>query len=446
MKHFTIFAVIAVLFAIFSFTTTTSAQTIISDGPAIVLRNTLIMPNARQVLPFDLMLGTRATTAQMIFIVSHGVIDTKTDPIYIGIQGTSSGSWNYYAPKLAFGEKFDTVTFVIFSLSYFTADFQCGIHFNSSASMMNPDSSQMSLLDAFYTVPTDTMPRKGLPFFVQGKGNVGPANRNWGDANNDGKVDGIDLAIAIWLYTHPDSCEAHLQESAALALSGNGTPLWAWDIQQLAADISSQQCFSADLTCNTYIGGIGSTTPITVHILPNGDIYADEVVSNGEISNSSVSSVEWKAGQGINSPNKSGFFTGGNKIPAGTIFGNLSGDYKNTSGFLNNNRPIVFKSETTTGVKNSPAVIPTEFKLAQNYPNPFNPTTTIRFSIPAAGHTKLTVSNILGQEVATLIDGENLAAGEHEAVFNASNLPSGIYFYRLTSAGKFAVGRMTLLK
>jgi|GEM_PF-4388700 len=78
-----------------------------------------------------------------------------------------------------------------------------------------------------------------------------------------------------------------------------------------------------------------------------------------------------------------------------------------------------------------------QFSLAQNYPNPFNPTTTIRFEIPVGAihelplQTTLKIYNILGQEVATLLNNEEMEIGEHEITFDASGLTSGVYFYRL---------------
>jgi len=74
--------------------------------------------------------------------------------------------------------------------------------------------------------------------------------------------------------------------------------------------------------------------------------------------------------------------------------------------------------------------VPKVFALEQNYPNPFNPSTTIKFSLAADSKVTLTVFDILGQEVVNLISG-NLAAGLHEINFNASNIPSGVYFYRI---------------
>ena len=86
-----------------------------------------------------------------------------------------------------------------------------------------------------------------------------------------------------------------------------------------------------------------------------------------------------------------------------------------------------------------------EFKLNQNYPNPFNPSTNIEYSLPVSGNVSLVVYDNLGKEVARLVN-ENKVAGNYNVEFDASNLPSGIYFYKLTS-GKFSeTKKMILLK
>ncbi|MCZ6776693.1 MAG: DNRLRE domain-containing protein [Ignavibacteria bacterium] len=89
--------------------------------------------------------------------------------------------------------------------------------------------------------------------------------------------------------------------------------------------------------------------------------------------------------------------------------------------------------------------LPTEFALHRNYPNPFNPSTTIQFSITESGIVRLAVHNLLGQQVAALID-KRLAAGTHDVVWNASNATSGVYFYRLEFNGATRVRRMILLR
>ena len=89
--------------------------------------------------------------------------------------------------------------------------------------------------------------------------------------------------------------------------------------------------------------------------------------------------------------------------------------------------------------------IPAEYGLAQNFPNPFNPTSTITFSLPSAQTVRLTVYNILAQEVATLVNGKE-EAGSWSVNFDASNLTSGIYLYRLQAEKYTEVRKMVLLK
>jgi Secretion system C-terminal sorting domain len=88
---------------------------------------------------------------------------------------------------------------------------------------------------------------------------------------------------------------------------------------------------------------------------------------------------------------------------------------------------------------------PAEFELSQNYPNPFNPSTKISFTIPKAGHVSLKIYNTLGQEVADLVNGV-IEAGIHNIQFEAVNLNSGIYFYRLEAENLLQVRKMTLIK
>jgi hypothetical protein len=97
-----------------------------------------------------------------------------------------------------------------------------------------------------------------------------------------------------------------------------------------------------------------------------------------------------------------------------------------------------------TGIASSPNV-PLEFSLGQNYPNPFNPSTVIRYGLPQQSHVLLDVYNVIGQKVATLVN-ENQQAGFHEVHFNGTSLPSGLYFYRLTSGGFVQTLKMVLTK
>jgi hypothetical protein len=87
--------------------------------------------------------------------------------------------------------------------------------------------------------------------------------------------------------------------------------------------------------------------------------------------------------------------------------------------------------------------LPTEYSLSQNYPNPFNPSTTIRYGLPQKSTVTLTVYNTVGQQVHILVNGTQ-DAGYHEAQFDASELASGLYFYRIT-AGNFVQTKKLLL-
>ncbi len=93
-----------------------------------------------------------------------------------------------------------------------------------------------------------------------------------------------------------------------------------------------------------------------------------------------------------------------------------------------------------------PVTVPKEFALHQNYPNPFNPSTEIAFDLPTASSVTLKIYNILGQEVLTLLNNESVGAGSHAYRFDASNLSSGIYFYKIQAGSFDAVRKMMLVK
>ncbi|MCW8961519.1 MAG: T9SS type A sorting domain-containing protein [Ignavibacteriaceae bacterium] len=88
---------------------------------------------------------------------------------------------------------------------------------------------------------------------------------------------------------------------------------------------------------------------------------------------------------------------------------------------------------------------PIDFVLFQNYPNPFNPTTKINFQIPELSFVTLKIYDVLGNEIATLVNEEKVG-GSYEVEFNATGLPSGIYFYQLTVSENITIKKMVLLK
>ena len=97
-----------------------------------------------------------------------------------------------------------------------------------------------------------------------------------------------------------------------------------------------------------------------------------------------------------------------------------------------------------TSVKQSPGIAE-GFRLEQNYPNPFNPSTTIRYGLPLRSQVTLTVFNTLGQQVATLVQGEQ-EAGNHEVRFDAAGLATGVYFYRLQAGSSVETKKLVIVK
>ncbi|MBM3325193.1 MAG: T9SS type A sorting domain-containing protein [Calditrichaeota bacterium] len=89
--------------------------------------------------------------------------------------------------------------------------------------------------------------------------------------------------------------------------------------------------------------------------------------------------------------------------------------------------------------------LPKEFALYQNYPNPFNPITVIQYDVPTTSQVRLTVNNLLGQEMARLVDGRQVA-GTHRVSWNATNLPSGVYLCRMQTKGFMQTRKMLLVK
>ena len=103
-------------------------------------------------------------------------------------------------------------------------------------------------------------------------------------------------------------------------------------------------------------------------------------------------------------------------------------------------------TSVTVGADEETAAVPERFYLDQNYPNPFNPTTTIRFGLPQAANVDLRIYDMLGQEVRSILEDQNMRAGDYEIRFNASGLASGAYIYRIIADGKVFSKKMLLLK
>jgi len=145
----------------------------------------------------------------------------------------------------------------------------------------------------------------------------------------------------------------------------------------------------------------------------------------------------------------SGLAPGSYNVTADAVGLTTSSTQSVSTSYDSNGNPVVgsvsFSMNSVTSVQQQPpsTAIPKSFVLNQNYPNPFNPSTTISFSVPQGSKVSLKIYNILGQEVANLVD-DYRQAGNYSVQFNASKLASGVYFYRL-QANDFAQTKKLLL-
>jgi hypothetical protein len=101
--------------------------------------------------------------------------------------------------------------------------------------------------------------------------------------------------------------------------------------------------------------------------------------------------------------------------------------------------------DEVTSVEAKEEHLPDKYLLHQNYPNPFNPSTIIQYQVPSIGIVTLKIYDILGREVAALVN-EEKRLGKYDVQWNASNMPSGVYFYRLHAGSFIETKRMILLK
>ena len=110
-----------------------------------------------------------------------------------------------------------------------------------------------------------------------------------------------------------------------------------------------------------------------------------------------------------------------------------------------NNVSEISEVGVLTSVEQRTNNVPKDFRLQQNYPNPFNPSTTIQFALPKRSEVTLKIFDLLGKEVATLVD-EKLQSGEYKVIFEAGDLPSGVYFYRIKAESFVQTKKLMLLK
>lgn len=177
-------------------------------------------------------------------------------------------------------------------------------------------------------------------------------------------------------------------------------------------------------------GQVISSTGLTAPV--SGSVYADSGMFVGHIRTGDLSSNPWNE------------FTITGTYVNNSLNGILSVDASHSTGYgtVQLTRTGIV---TPNSVRTINASTPAFFSLNQNYPNPFNPSTIISFSVPIKSHVTLKVFDILGREVATLVS-EEMSAGNHSQQWNAVNISSGVYFYRLQAGSYTETKKLVLLR
>jgi hypothetical protein len=195
---------------------------------------------------------------------------------------------------------------------------------------------------------------------------------------------------------------------------------------------------------------VGSTTTYTFSVASSGSFTRggiDVAVSSGTLGIGSSTGIKILSGEVVQSARFTGpttkTFTFTAPGTAGTVTMAACGSAGTGTPPWNNapNKMIVVK--TLTGVENN--ISPVSFSLSQNYPNPFNPVTKINYSVAKAGNVKITVYDILGNSVYTVVNQKH-DAGNYSADFDGSKLSSGTYIYKIESGDFSDIKKMTLVK
>ncbi len=265
---------------------------------------------------------------------------------------------------------------------------------------------------------------------------------SYGDLNADGKRDVSDAILSFQMNGVPSSL---INDTLRIKddLSGDGIPN-TYDTYLEFNLINDPNAYMPIWQNYQYGNCCGKLTAVTAtwQKMPNNKwgLYTDEKITNGDlVQRTSINNITSSASM-FKKVDKNIYFVEQAGISGNPIL--IADTPVELTGTVNEGRTLVINS--TTGVAEEKK-LPTTFKLNQNYPNPFNPSTKISFAIPTSGFVTLRVYDILGKEVATLVN-EEKSTGIYEATFNASNLPSGVYIYRIQSGSFIQTKKMSLMK
>jgi hypothetical protein len=226
------------------------------------------------------------------------------------------------------------------------------------------------------------------------------------------------------LLTHTTGCNCHSTSSTAavvVTLTGPDTVIVGSTNTYTFSVSRSSGTFSTggiDVAVSSGTLGIGTSTGIK--------ILSGEVVQSSKFTSATTKTFTFTAPSTAGNVTMACCGAAGSNPPA----------WNNTP-----NKTIVVK--TVSGIENNTA--PVTFSLNQNYPNPFNPVTKISYSVAKAGNVKITVYDILGNEIRTIVNQKH-ESGNYSANFDGSKLSSGTYIYKIETGDFSEVKKMTLLK
>jgi len=275
----------------------------------------------------------------------------------------------------------------------------------------------------------------------------------WWPPDGSGSTHGIKVSETKWGYTSNMFLPATSPHKAAfLQYHWQFDPIHPYFLirEYLPSTESKNIEFDSSYVMQVYLYGDGSKNTFRFCI----DEYFDNDWNDTEVSQwITIDWVGWKLLQwDITDPNSIGSWISPDRKITGSKFRFDSFQFGHDSSFaadvgklyLDDFR-LVKKTTIPVAIHDGSGQPPLVYNLEQNYPNPFNPETTIKFQVPESGLVKLRVFNMLGKEVAVLLN-RRLGPGSYQVKFNGSGLASGTYIYRLQVNGKVFSGKMLLIK
>ncbi|MCX6120121.1 MAG: T9SS type A sorting domain-containing protein [Ignavibacteriales bacterium] len=208
---------------------------------------------------------------------------------------------------------------------------------------------------------------------------------------------------------------------------------------------------TASIVCAIVFLAAATTAHATTHVIQFGGSFG-ETYSPSSMNVSVGDTIEWEGSFSFHPLSSTSVPAGALSFhqASGTVFSYpvaIAGTYLYQCDFhASLGMTGLFNAATITGVDNNQnSLRPDVFRLNQNFPNPFNPTTMISFDLPFQTSVSIKVYNLIGQEVATILN-ENMDAGSYSKIWNAASIPSGVYLYRLQAGTFTETKKLVLLK